>query len=38
MADAVDSFLNDAIDLYVQVVNYRQISTSEIPVPVGAEI
>jgi hypothetical protein len=25
MADAVDPLLNDAVDLYVQVVGYRQI-------------
>jgi hypothetical protein len=38
MVDAVDSLLNNAIDLYVQAVRYRRISTSHILILVGAEI
>jgi hypothetical protein len=38
MADAVDPILNDAIDIYVQAVSYRRISTSQIPALVGAGI
>jgi hypothetical protein len=38
MVDVVNSFLNNAVDLYVQAVNYCQISTSQIPTPVGAGI
>jgi hypothetical protein len=38
MVDAVDSFLNNAVDLYVQTVDYCQISTSQILTPVGAGI
>jgi hypothetical protein len=38
MVNAVDSFLNNAIDLYVQAVDYCRISTSQIPTPVGAGI
>jgi hypothetical protein len=38
MVDAVDSFLNNAFDLYVQVVDYCRISTSQISTPVGAGI
>jgi len=38
MVDAVDSFLNNAVDLYVQAVDYCRISTSQIPTPVGAGI
>jgi len=30
MVDAIDSLLNNAVDLYVQAVNYRRISTSQI--------
>jgi hypothetical protein len=33
MVDAVDSLLNNAVDLYVQAIDYRQI-----PTPVGAGI
>lgn len=38
MVDAVDSFLNNAVNLYLQAVDYCRISTSQIPTPVGAEI
>jgi hypothetical protein len=38
MVDAVDSFLNNAVDLYIQAVKYCRISTSQIPTPVGAGI
>lgn len=38
MVDAVDSLLNNAVDPYVQAVDYCRISTSQIPTPVGAEI
>jgi hypothetical protein len=38
MVDAVDSLLNNAVDLYVQAVDYYRISTSQIPTPVGVEI
>jgi hypothetical protein len=38
MVDAVDSFLNNAVDLYVQAVDYCRISTSQIPTPVGVGI
>jgi hypothetical protein len=38
MVDAVDSLLNNAVDLYVQSVHYRQIPTSQIPTLVNAEI
>jgi hypothetical protein len=38
MVDAVDSLLNNAVDFYVQAVDYCQISTSQIPTPVGAGI
>jgi len=38
MVDAVDFFLNNAVDLYVQAVDYCRISTSQIPTPVGAGI
>jgi hypothetical protein len=38
MVDAVDSFLNKVVDLYVQAVDYCRISTSQIPTPVGAGI
>jgi hypothetical protein len=38
MVDAVDSFLNNAVDLYVQAVEYCRISTSQIPTLVGAGI
>lgn len=38
MIDAVDFFLNNAVDLYVQAVDYCRISTSQIPTPVGAGI
>jgi hypothetical protein len=34
MADAVDHFLDDAVDLYVQTVDYRRIPTSQILAPV----
>jgi hypothetical protein len=29
MVDAVDSFLNNAVDIYVQAIDYCQISTSQ---------
>jgi hypothetical protein len=38
MIDAVDSLLNNAVDLYVQAVDYRHISTSQISISVGARI
>jgi hypothetical protein len=38
MVDAVDFFLNNAVNLYVQVVDYCRISTSQIPTSVGVEI
>lgn len=38
MVDAVDSFLNNAVDLYIQAVEYCRISISQIPTPVNAEI
>jgi hypothetical protein len=38
MVDAVDSLLNNALDLYVQAIDYCQISTSQIPTPLGAGI
>jgi hypothetical protein len=38
MVDAVDSLLNNAVDLYVQAVDYHRIPTSQISTPVGAEI
>jgi hypothetical protein len=38
MVDAVDYFLNNAVDLYVQAVDYCRISTSQIPTPVGVGI
>jgi hypothetical protein len=38
MVDAVDYFLNNAVDLYVQAVDYCRISTSQILTPVGAGI
>jgi hypothetical protein len=38
MVDAADSFLNNAVDLCVQAVDYYRISTSQIPTPVGARI
>jgi hypothetical protein len=38
MVDAVDSLLNNAVDLYIQAVDYCRISTSQIPTLVGAEI
>jgi hypothetical protein len=38
MTDVVDSLLNDAVDLYVQVVDYRRIPTNQIPALVGAGI
>jgi hypothetical protein len=38
MLDAIDSLLNNAVDFYVQVVDYRRISTSQILTPVGAGI
>jgi hypothetical protein len=38
MVDAVDSFLNNAVDLNVQAVDYCRISTSQILTPVGAGI
>jgi hypothetical protein len=36
MIDAVDSFLNNAVDIYIQAVEYCQLSTSQIPTPFGA--
>jgi len=36
MVDVVDSFLNNVVNLYVQAVDYCQISTSKIPIPVDA--
>jgi hypothetical protein len=38
MVDAVDSLLNNAVDLYVQAIHYRRILKSQIPTLVGAEI
>jgi len=38
MVDAIDSFLNNAVDLYVQAVDYCRTSTSQILTPVGAGI
>jgi hypothetical protein len=38
MVDAVDSLLNNAVDFYVQAVDYCRISTSQIPTPVDAGI
>jgi hypothetical protein len=38
MVDAVDSLLNNAVNLYVQAVDYCRNSTSQIPTPVGAGI
>jgi hypothetical protein len=38
MIDAIDSFLNNAVDLYVQAVDYCRISTSQIQTPIGAGI
>jgi hypothetical protein len=38
MVYAVDSFLNNAVDLYIQAVEYCRISTSQILTPVGAGI
>jgi hypothetical protein len=38
MVDTVDSLLNNAVDFYVQVVDYCQISTSQIPTLVSARI
>jgi hypothetical protein len=38
MVDAVDSLLNNAVDLYVQAVGYRQIPTSQVSRTVGAGI
>jgi hypothetical protein len=38
MADVVDSLLNDAVDLYVQVVDYRRIPTSQMLALVSAGI
>jgi hypothetical protein len=35
MVDAVDSLLNNIVDLYVY---YRWIPTNQIPTPIGAEI
>jgi hypothetical protein len=35
MVDAVDPLLNDAVDLYIQAVDYRRIPTSQISTPVG---
>jgi hypothetical protein len=36
MVDAVDSLLNNAVDLYVQAVDYHRIPTSQIPTPIIA--
>jgi len=38
MVDAVDSLLNNAVDLYIQAVDYCRILTSQIPTPVDAGI
>jgi hypothetical protein len=38
MIDAVDSLLNNAVNFYVQPVDYCRISTSQIPTPIGAGI
>jgi hypothetical protein len=38
MVDTIDSFLNNAVDLYVQAVDYRRILTSQILTPVSAKI
>jgi hypothetical protein len=38
MVDAVDSFLNIAVDLYIQAVEYCQISTSQISTLVSGGI
>jgi len=38
MVDAVDSFLKNAVDLYIQAIKYCRISTSQIPTPVGPGI
>jgi hypothetical protein len=38
MVDAVNSLLNNAVDFYVQAIDYCRISTSQIPTPVGARI
>jgi hypothetical protein len=38
MVDAVDSLLNNTVDLYVQAVDYCRISTSQISTPVGTRI
>jgi hypothetical protein len=38
MVNAVDSLLNNTVDLYVQAVDYRWIPTSQTPTPVDAEI
>jgi hypothetical protein len=38
MIDAVESLLNNAVDFYVQAVDYCRISTSQILTPVGAGI
>jgi hypothetical protein len=37
VVDTVDSLLNNAVDLYVQAVDYRRIPTSQTPTPVGVE-
>jgi hypothetical protein len=38
MVDTVDSLLNNAVNLYIQAVHYRRISTSQIPTLVDVEI
>lgn len=38
MVDGIDSFLNNAVDLYIQAVEYCRISTSQIPTLVGVGI
>jgi len=38
MTDAVDLLLNDAVDLYIQAVDYRRIPTSQILASIGARI
>jgi hypothetical protein len=38
MVDVVDSLLNNAVDFYVQAVDYCRISTSQIPTPVNVGI
>jgi len=38
MADIINPLLNNAVNLYVQAIDYRRIPTSQIPALVGAGI